>query len=166
MTTSMAPRPRSQAAMPRAAPRSRTEMEFISTSSRQANREAIQEIQAELNQKKTPAVRLVSEIIQKAMYKQASDIHIEPQATLHRRADPRGWRVARTWTASLEASRTRSCPASRFCPTWISESAAPRRMAASWWRLASAGWTCACQRCRRNTERKLSCGCSRPRLRY
>jgi type IV pilus assembly protein PilB len=57
------------------------EMEFISTSSRQANREAIQEIQVELNQKKTPAVRLVSEIIQKALNKQASDIHIEPQAT-------------------------------------------------------------------------------------
>ena len=57
------------------------EMEFISTSSRQANREAIQEVQAELSQKKTPAVRLVSEIIQKAMTKQASDIHIEPQAT-------------------------------------------------------------------------------------
>lgn len=57
------------------------EMEFISTSARQANREAIQEIQAELNQKKTPAVRLVSEIIQKALDKQASDIHIEPQAT-------------------------------------------------------------------------------------
>jgi type IV pilus assembly protein PilB len=58
------------------------EMEFISTSSRQANREAIQEIQAELNQRRTPAVRLVSEIIQKAMAKQASDIHVEPQATL------------------------------------------------------------------------------------
>ncbi len=56
------------------------EMEFISTSRRQANREAIQEIQAELNQKKTPAVSLVSEIIQAAMDKQASDIHIEPQA--------------------------------------------------------------------------------------
>ena len=56
------------------------EMEFISTSSRQANRDAIQEIQAELNNKKTPAVRLASEIIQKAMDKQASDIHIEPQA--------------------------------------------------------------------------------------
>jgi type IV pilus assembly protein PilB len=61
-------------------PGSGMEMEFISTSSRQANRDAIQEIQAELNQKKTPAVRLVSEIIKKAMYKQASDIHIEPQA--------------------------------------------------------------------------------------
>src|ERR1700689_3362598 len=57
-----------------------TEMEFISTSSRQANRDAIQAIQLELNQKRTPAVRLVSEIIQKAMDKQASDIHIEPQA--------------------------------------------------------------------------------------
>jgi type IV pilus assembly protein PilB len=60
----------------------RTDLEFFSTSTRQANREAIQEIQVELNQKKTPAVRLVSEIIQKAMAKQASDIHIEPQATL------------------------------------------------------------------------------------
>jgi type IV pilus assembly protein PilB len=58
------------------------EMEFISTSARQANREAIQEVQAELNQKKTPAIRLVSEIIQVAMTKQASDIHIEPQATM------------------------------------------------------------------------------------
>jgi len=56
-------------------------MEFISTSSRQANREAIEAIQAELHHKRTPAVRLVSEIIQKAMDKQASDIHIEPQAT-------------------------------------------------------------------------------------
>jgi len=58
------------------------EIEFISTSSRQANREAIEEVQAELYQKKTPAVRLVSEIIQAAMTKQASDIHIEPQATM------------------------------------------------------------------------------------
>ena len=56
------------------------EMEFISTSSRQANREMIQEVQVELNQKRTPAVRRVTEIIQKAMTKQASDIHIEPQA--------------------------------------------------------------------------------------
>ena len=63
-------------------PEARTDLEFFSTSTRQANREAIQEIQVELNQKKTPAVRLVSEIIQKAMAKQASDIHIEPQATL------------------------------------------------------------------------------------
>ena len=55
-------------------------MEFISTSSRQANREAIQEIQAEISQKSTPAVRLVTEIIRDAMSRQASDIHIEPQA--------------------------------------------------------------------------------------
>jgi type IV pilus assembly protein PilB len=61
-------------------PDSLYEMEFISTSARQANREAIQEVQIELNQKRTPAIRLVSEIIQKAMTKQASDIHIEPQA--------------------------------------------------------------------------------------
>ncbi len=56
------------------------EMEFTSTSTRQSNREAIREIQTELNQKRTPAVRLVSEIIQAAMTKHASDIHIEPQS--------------------------------------------------------------------------------------
>jgi type IV pilus assembly protein PilB len=56
------------------------EMEFVSTSIRQANRDAIEAIQVELNQKRTPAVRLVSEIIKNAMDKQASDIHIEPQA--------------------------------------------------------------------------------------
>jgi type IV pilus assembly protein PilB len=61
---------------------SSADIEFISTSSRQANREAIQEIQAELTHRRTPAVRLVSEMIRKAMAKQASDIHIEPQATL------------------------------------------------------------------------------------
>ncbi|HTC64957.1 MAG TPA: ATPase, T2SS/T4P/T4SS family [Candidatus Saccharimonadales bacterium] len=56
-------------------------VQFISTSSRQANRDAIQEIQAEHNKRKTPAVRLVSEIIQRAIFKHASDIHVEPQAT-------------------------------------------------------------------------------------
>jgi len=56
-------------------------LEFISTSVRQANRDAIQEVQAELNKRKTPAVRLVSEIIQQAIIKRASDIHVEPQAT-------------------------------------------------------------------------------------
>jgi type IV pilus assembly protein PilB len=57
------------------------EVEFISTSSRQANQEAIQEVQADLRQKKTPAVRLVSEIIQVAMAMRASDIHIEPRTS-------------------------------------------------------------------------------------
>lgn len=56
------------------------EIEFVSTSSRQANQEAIQEMQADLVQRKTPAVMLVSEIIQIAISKQASDIHIEPRA--------------------------------------------------------------------------------------
>src|ERR1700676_852941 len=56
------------------------EIEFFSTSSRQSNQEAIQEMQADLRQRKTPAVRLVSEIIQTAIAKQASDIHIEPRA--------------------------------------------------------------------------------------
>lgn len=57
------------------------EVEFLSTSSRQANQEAIQEAQADLRQKKTPAVRLVSEFIQVAMAKRASDIHIEPRVS-------------------------------------------------------------------------------------
>lgn len=56
------------------------EVEFFSTSSRQANQEANQEVQADLRQKKTPAVRLVSEAIQVAMAKRASDIHIEPRS--------------------------------------------------------------------------------------
>jgi len=56
------------------------EIEFFSTSSRQSNQEAIQEMQADLRQRKTPAVRLVSEMIQIAMAKHASDIHIEPRA--------------------------------------------------------------------------------------
>ncbi len=57
------------------------EVEFFSTSSRQSNQEAIQEMQADLRQRKTPAVRVVSEVIQTAMAKQASDIHIEPRAS-------------------------------------------------------------------------------------
>ena len=64
-----------------APPEDEQTIEFISTSTRQANRDAIQEIQAELNKRKTPAVRIVSEIIQKAIGKHASDIHVEPQAS-------------------------------------------------------------------------------------
>jgi type IV pilus assembly protein PilB len=59
---------------------SNEEIEFFSTSSRQSNQEAIQEMQADLRQRKTPAVQLVSEIIQIAIEKHASDIHIEPRA--------------------------------------------------------------------------------------
>lgn len=55
------------------------EMEFVSTSTRQANRDAIAAAQAELRAQKTPAVRLVSEIIRMAMEKRASDIHIDPR---------------------------------------------------------------------------------------
>jgi type IV pilus assembly protein PilB len=55
-------------------------MEFVSTSTRLANREAFEEVQAELLTRKSPAVRVVSEIISAAMAKDASDIHVEPQA--------------------------------------------------------------------------------------
>jgi type IV pilus assembly protein PilB len=56
-------------------------MEFISSSSLQRNIEAMQEMQAELLQKSTPAVRLVASSITAAVEKQARDIHVEPQAT-------------------------------------------------------------------------------------
>ncbi len=59
------------------------EMEFVSTSTRQANKDAIAEAQAELRSQKTPAVRLVSEIIRIAMEKHASDIHIDPAPQRH-----------------------------------------------------------------------------------
>ena len=68
-------------AVEKLAPNQWQEIEFVSTSSRQANQEAMQEMQADLRQRKTPAVQLVSEIIQIAIAKQASDIHIEPRAT-------------------------------------------------------------------------------------
>ena len=55
------------------------DMEFISTSTRQANKDAVAEAQAELRNQKTPAVRLVSEMIRAAMEKHASDIHIDPR---------------------------------------------------------------------------------------
>ena len=56
-------------------------MEFISSSSLQRNIDAMQEMQAELLQKSTPAVRLVASTISAAAVKGASDIHIEPQVT-------------------------------------------------------------------------------------
>ncbi len=57
------------------------EMEFVSSSSLQRNIEAMQEMQAELLQRSTPAVRMVASAISSAAAKGASDIHIEPQAT-------------------------------------------------------------------------------------
>jgi type IV pilus assembly protein PilB len=57
------------------------EMEFISSSSLQRNIEAMQEMQAELLHKSTPAVRLVASAIAAAAAKQASDIHVEPQSS-------------------------------------------------------------------------------------
>ena len=72
------------------------EMEFISTSSRQANQEAIQEVQADLRQKKTPAVRLVSEM-HSSGDGQAGQRYSHRAASLrHRRAHARGRRVARS----------------------------------------------------------------------
>ncbi len=56
------------------------QIEFVSTSTRMNNREAIEAVQAELTQRRTPAVRLVTEIILAAVEREASDIHIEPQA--------------------------------------------------------------------------------------
>ncbi len=56
-------------------------LELISSSSLQRNTEAVQQVQAELLYHNTPAVRLVASTIKAAIDKQASDIHIEPQAT-------------------------------------------------------------------------------------
>ena len=107
------------------------EMEFVSSSARQANREAIEAVQAEINQKKTQAVRLASQVIQAAMKKGTSDIHIEPQATstsVRLRVDG----VLCELDKSLAACRTRSCRGSRSFPTWTSAKDAPRRRAGSW----------------------------------
>jgi len=82
LTLTAAPKEAEAQSLQEAVERIIHEMEFISTSSRQANRQAIEAVQAELHQKKTPAVRLVSEIIQTALTKLASDIHIEPQAAM------------------------------------------------------------------------------------
>ncbi|HTU33392.1 MAG TPA: ATPase, T2SS/T4P/T4SS family [Candidatus Acidoferrum sp.] len=57
------------------------DMEFVSTSSLQRNIEAMQEMQAELLHRSTPAVRLVAAAIAAASAKGASDIHIEPQSS-------------------------------------------------------------------------------------
>ena len=56
-------------------------VEFLCASTRQSNQEALREIQAELHSKPTPAVRLVSAAIATAVEKDASDIHIEAQAS-------------------------------------------------------------------------------------
>ena len=59
------------------------EIEFVSFSEQQRNIQAMQEMEAELNQKTktTPAVLLVADMIKAAAAKRASDIHIEPQST-------------------------------------------------------------------------------------
>jgi type IV pilus assembly protein PilB len=56
-------------------------LEFVSASSLRRNVDAAHEIQTDLLQQATPAVRLVASIITTAAKKSASDIHIEPQAS-------------------------------------------------------------------------------------
>ena len=56
------------------------DLEFITTSSRKSNQEAMLEFQADLKNRRTPAVRLVSSILRRAVEKRASDVHIEPQS--------------------------------------------------------------------------------------
>jgi len=56
-------------------------MEFISASSLRRNINATHEIQSDLLQKCTPAVRLVASLITTAAKKGATDIHIEPQTS-------------------------------------------------------------------------------------
>ena len=56
------------------------QMIFLSATSRENNLEAIREFQAEMAKQKTPAVRIVSALVTAGVTKEASDIHIEPQA--------------------------------------------------------------------------------------
>jgi type IV pilus assembly protein PilB len=56
---------------------SSSDIEFITTDSHEENRAALKELQA--TRQRTPAVRLVSNILALAAQKQASDIHIEPR---------------------------------------------------------------------------------------
>lgn len=55
------------------------EVEFIPTSTREGHREVLKEFESEFRGQKTPAVRLVSQILSVAAAKRASDVHIEPQ---------------------------------------------------------------------------------------
>ena len=54
------------------------DLEFISASTREENREALKELQAGMHQR-TLAVRFVSMILAKAAERSASDVHIEPR---------------------------------------------------------------------------------------
>lgn len=56
------------------------EVQFLTAGTRHNNQEAVREIQEELKRQPSPAVRMVSETIAEAVAKDASDIHIEPQA--------------------------------------------------------------------------------------
>ncbi len=53
------------------------QMEFISTSKRESNIEAMRELQAELLHRRTPAIEVTSAVILEAIRTGASDIHIE-----------------------------------------------------------------------------------------
>ena len=57
-----------------------TDLEFISSSTRQAHKDALRELQANQTGQETAAVRLVSKILSAAFLKGASDIHIEQHA--------------------------------------------------------------------------------------
>ncbi len=53
------------------------QMEFISTSKRESNIEALRELQAELLHRRTPAIEITSSLLHEAIRTGASDIHIE-----------------------------------------------------------------------------------------
>lgn len=103
--------------------------EFISSSSLQRNIEAMQEMQAELLQKITPVVRLVALAITAAAEKQASDIHIEPQAgdtVIRQRMECCAISSDSRAHFKLRLSRT-----SKFYPTWTSRSGVRHRTVVS-----------------------------------
>lgn len=57
------------------------EAEFISSNTSERARAAVREFQAELRHERTPAVRLVSQILVLAAKRNASDVHLEPVAS-------------------------------------------------------------------------------------
>ncbi len=106
-------------------------IEFISSSSLRRNIEATQELQAELLQKCTPAVQLVASMITAAADKQASDIHIEPQATdavVRLRVDG----ILRDYQRIPQSIQTSVVSRIKILATWILPSATRRNTGVSW----------------------------------
>jgi hypothetical protein len=107
------------------------EMEFISTSSRQANRDAIMEMQAVVNQKKHPQFVWFRKSFTRRWKNRPVTFTLN-----HKPQQP--WCVfawmefCASWKAFHGMFKTRWCPESRLFPTWTLRNAAPHRTDVSW----------------------------------